>query len=247
MNDQQLMRYSRHIMLGQMDYEGQQRLLESHVLVLGLGGLGSSGSYYLAASGVGKLTLVDPDVVEDSNLQRQIIHNEDRVGALKVASAKTTLQKLNSDILIDTYQTLEADELSKLIASVDLVLDCTDNSKSRMMHNEFCVKHKTPLVSAAAIGLNGQLMLVDSSLPNAPCYACVYPELDDSQLSCNEAGILSPVVGMMGVMQSLEAIKYLAQIGQTSAGKLITFDALTSQWHSFNAQKRPACSVCSQL
>lgn len=245
MNDDQLNRYSRHILLPQMDYDGQEKILNAHVLILGLGGLGSGASLYLASSGVGKLTLCDFDYVEPSNLQRQVVHSEKTVGLSKAHSAKQTLLNLNSELTIEAYDNrLSGEELRSLISTSDVVLDCTDNSTSRCLHNRICVELKTPLVSAAAIRFEGQLMVINPKLENKPCYQCVYPEANDQEETCTSAGILAPVVGMMGIHQALEAIKLISGVGEDIAGKLISFDGLSSKWNQFNVPKRASCPVC---
>lgn len=246
MQDQELERYSRHILLSQLDYDGQQTLLNSRVMVIGVGGLGSAAAQYLAGSGIGHLTLVDDDVVDVSNLHRQVVHTETTVGMNKALSAKRQLTQLNSSIEIKTLTTkLNEAELLTHLASVDLVLDCTDNSASRMLHNRVCVETKTPLVSAAAIRMEGQLMVVDANQQDCPCYQCVYPDLSDQQDTCSQSGILGPVVGIMGVMQALEGIKLLTSLGASSCGKLISFDALDLSMRSFTVHKNPKCSVCA--
>lgn len=248
MNDQQLDRYSRHILLPQFDYQGQSRLLTSSVLVLGLGGLGSSAALYLAASGVKYLHLLDPDVVELSNLQRQVIHRESSIGMSKVASAARTIEALNSDVQVEVYpQTLSDDDLLSLISKMDVVLDCTDHSRARMRHNHLCLQAKVPLVSAAAIRFEGQLMVIDAKhAPDMACYQCVYPDNNNQEMSCSESGVLAPVVGMMGVFQALEAIKIIAGVGQSLVGTLSTFDGLAGTWQRFKVRKRADCPVCGQ-
>ncbi len=246
MNDGQLDRYSRHLLLPQFDYQGQSRLLESKVLVLGLGGLGSSAAMYLASSGIGELHLLDPDTLELSNLQRQIIHRQDHIGMNKALSAQKSLGELNSDITIVAHeQILNEEDLTQLISSMSVVLDCTDNSESRRLHNRLCVETKVPLVSAAAIRFEGQLMVIDPSQENSPCYQCVYPEVDNAQMTCSESGIMAPVVGMMGVFQSLEAIKLISGVGKSSCGALHSFDGLSAQWRRFNVPKNEQCPVCN--
>jgi molybdopterin/thiamine biosynthesis adenylyltransferase len=245
MNDDQLNRYSRHLLLPQVDYDGQEKLLNAHVLILGLGGLGSSASLYLASSGIGTLTLCDFDTVESSNLQRQVVHSELSIGQSKVLSAKHTLLNLNSQLLVNTFdQALSETQLSQLIDQVDVVLDCTDNSGSRCLHNRLCVENKTPLISAAAIRFEGQLMVIDPTQADKPCYQCVYPETNNQEETCTSAGILAPVVGMMGVHQALEAIKLISNVGEDMTGKLISFDGLSSRWNQFNVPKRASCPVC---
>lgn len=247
MNDQQLERYSRHILLPQLDYDGQQALLNSHVLILGLGGLGASASQYLAGSGIGRLTLLDPDTVELSNLHRQVVHSENTLGVNKAHSARQQLQSLNTSIDIEAIDhLLDEKALQDLISSVDVVVDCTDNSQSRMMHNKICILTKTPLVSAAAIRFEGQLMVVDPLEESSPCYQCVYPDLSAQQDTCSSSGILSPVVGLMGVMQALETVKIITKIGTPSIGKLVSFDGLDLSMRAFSVSKNENCPICSQ-
>ena len=246
MNDGQLERYSRHLLLPQFDYQGQSRLLASRVLVLGLGGLGSSAAMYLASSGIGELHLLDPDTLELSNLQRQIVHRQDALGMNKARSAQQTLAALNDDIRIVAHdRCLPEAELSALIKGMSVVLDCTDNSHSRRLHNRLCVQNKVPLISAAAIRFEGQLMVVDPGDDNSPCYQCVYPQVDGSPASCSESGIMAPVVGMMGVFQSLEAIKLISGVGEKGSGALHSFDGLTARWRRFNVTKNAHCPVCN--
>ena len=246
MNDEQLDRYSRHILLPQFDYEGQSSLLESKVLVLGVGGLGSSAAMYLASSGIGQLHLLDPDTLESSNLQRQILHRENHIGMNKALSGQKSLQDLNSSIEVHAHsEYLSEDALSALIAQMDAVLDCTDNSHSRRLHNRLCVAAKVPLVSAAAIRFEGQLMVINSQIENSPCYECVYPESNNQEMSCSESGIMAPVVGMMGVFQALETIKVISHTGQSLVGTLSSFDGLSGQWRRFNVAKNPQCPICS--
>lgn len=247
MNDQALERYSRHVLLSQLDYDGQQSLMDAKVLILGLGGLGSSAAQYLAGAGIGSLTLLDPDVVELSNLHRQVVHQEATLNMNKARSAKQQLESLNSSIRIEAIDSLLSDEkLSAHMAAVDVVLDCTDNSRSRMLHNRLCVQTATPLVSAAAIRLEGQLMVVDPREANSPCYQCVYPDLSAQQDTCSTSGILGPVVGLMGVMQALEAIKLIAKIGEPTRGKLINFDGLDLSMRTFKVSKNQNCPVCAE-
>lgn len=247
MNDQALERYSRHILLSQLDYDGQQSLMDAKVLILGLGGLGSSAAQYLAGAGIGSLTLLDPDVVELSNLHRQVVHQEATLNMNKARSAKQQLQRLNSSIRIEAIEGLLSDEkLSAQIKSVDVVLDCTDNSSSRILHNRLCRQAATPLVSAAAIRFEGQLMVVDPHEANSPCYQCVYPDLSAQQDTCSTSGILGPVVGLMGMLQALEAIKLISKLGAPTSGKLISFDGLDLSMRAFNVSKNENCPVCAE-
>jgi len=245
MNDQQLLRYSRHFLLPQLDIDGQQALLDAHVMIIGLGGLGCPVLQYLAASGVGRLSLVDDDRVELSNLQRQTAHGSADIGLLKAESAAAEVQRLNPDVQVVTHAVrADADWLAMHLAGVDLVVDCTDNSRVRYELNRACIAHSVPWVSGAAVGLNGQITVFDPRQADAPCYRCLYPSLDDQQLSCAESGVLSPLVGVIGAMQALEAVKVLAGIGESLSGRLLTFDALQGEWRRWGISRNPSCSDC---
>ena len=244
LNIQQAMRYSRQLMLPAMDFRGQEALLASKVLLVGMGGLGCAAAPYLVASGVGQITLVDDDSIDSSNLQRQILYREADIGLSKAQQAAASLRQLNADITIDAQcRRLSADDLAQLVPQYSLVLDCTDNLESRNAINAACVKAKVPLVSGAAIRFEGQLASF-SMQGDSACYHCLSQLFGEQQLSCMEAGILSPVVGVVGVMQALEAVKILAGVGTPLYGKLQLFDGLTSQWRQFTLAKDPACSVC---
>lgn len=246
MNDEALERYSRHILLPQMDYDGQQAITESKVLILGLGGLGASAAQYLAGAGVGKLTLLDPDHVALSNLHRQVIHNEARINMNKAESAKAQLEQLNSSIEICAIdRLLDEVALSQLIEEHDVVVDCTDNSASRMLHNRLCVNTRTPLVSAAAIRFEGQMMVVDSQQSDSPCYECVYPDMSEQQDTCSQSGILGPVVGTMGMFQALETLKIVSNIRPPKVGQLWMFDGLELTLRTFKVAKNKSCPICS--
>jgi len=247
MNDEQLLRYSRQIMLPAFDVEGQQRLLDATVLIVGLGGLGSPVSMYLAAAGVGHLILVDDDSVDVSNLQRQIVHTEQSVGVSKVESAARTLAALNHETRITSInQRVDDDALAALLQQgVDLVVDACDNFSTRFMINRVCVKAGVPVVSGAAIRLEGQVAVFDSRRDNSPCYQCLYRGGDDEQMSCARNGVLAPLVGVIGSMQAIEAIKVLSGMGQDLAGRLLLFDALGSQWRELRLPRDPQCPVCS--
>ena len=246
LSDEQLLRYSRQIMLPDVDINGQETWLNSSVLIIGLGGLGSPVSMYLAAAGIGELVLVDDDEVELSNLQRQIVHKTKRIGTPKVDSARNTIHALNADVKVRTiYQRLSDDELSSLIATVDLVVDCTDNFATRFAINRACFQHKKPLVSGAAIRMEGQVAVYDPLQPESPCYQCLYKEGDEESLTCSESGVLSPVVGIVGSIQALEALKVLASVGETLTGKLMLLDAKTMEWRTLKLRKDTACPVCA--
>lgn len=245
LNDAELSRYSRQILLPQIDYAGQLTLAQSHAVIFGLGGLGSPVALYLAAAGVGHLTLVDFDVVDDSNLQRQIVHREANIGQAKVDSAKANLSQLNHHITIDTIaQTLTEAQVLALVKQADVVLDCTDNFAARFALNRTCFAVKVPLVSGAAIRWEGQLSTYDFRQENGPCYQCLYSEASNGELSCSQSGVLSPVVGMVGSMQAIEAVKALLNL-PTLHGKLMIIDAYTLHIRTLNLKPDPACGVCS--
>ena len=246
LSDEQLLRYSRQIMLPDVEINGQETWLNSSVLVLGLGGLGSPVAMYLAAAGIGELVLVDDDEVELSNLQRQIAHHRKRIGQPKVDSARNTVAALNPDVKVRTlFSRLSEEELTSLVATVDLVVDCTDNFSTRFAINRACFKHKKPLVSGAAIRMEGQIAVYDPVNPESPCYQCLYKEGEDEDLTCSESGVLSPVVGIIGSIQALEALKVLASVGKTLAGRLMLLDAKTMEWRTLKLRKDPKCPVCS--
>ncbi|HET8808313.1 MAG TPA: molybdopterin-synthase adenylyltransferase MoeB [Methylophaga sp.] len=247
MNDQQLLRYSRHILLPHLEYEGQQKLLDSRVMIVGLGGLGSPVALYLAASGIGKLLLVDDDEVELTNLQRQIVHRQASVGQLKTDSAASTLSDLNDDIELECLAMRpDAETLDKLLADIDVVVDCTDNFDSRFLLNRLCKANKIPLVSAAAIRWEGQVSVFDPRQPDAPCYRCLYDDNGvNTPQSCAENGVLSPLLGLMGSIQAIETIKLLTGTGQSLAGRVVMVDALSLQIREMRLPQDPACPVCA--
>lgn len=245
MNDEQLLRYSRQIMLPDVDIEGQEKLLAANVLVIGLGGLGSPVAMYLAAAGVGRMTLVDFDVVDLSNLQRQIVHGTHRVGQNKAFSAAQTLGELNPDVRITCVdKMLDMELLPELVKSHALVVDCTDNFTTRFAINAACVQARVPLVSGAAIRLEGQVAVFDARDTTSPCYRCLYQESDDD-LTCTANGVLSPLVGVIGSLQALEAIKVIVGFGQTLAGRVLLFDGRYSQWRELKLARDLNCPVCA--
>ncbi len=245
MEDNQLLRFSRQIMLPSIGIEGQEKLLGSRVLIVGLGGLGSPVAMYLAAAGVGELVLVDFDKVDLTNLQRQIVHTTDRIGIKKVESAKQALQALNPECRITTIdRLLETDEIAEQVAGVDLVIDGTDNFSTRFAINNACVASRTPLVSGAAIRMEGQVS-VFTGQPGDPCYHCLYGSGSEVNETCSENGVLAPVVGIIGSIQATEAIKVLTGIGTTLNGKLMLLDALHMQWRTLKLKADPDCPVCS--
>lgn len=247
MNDDQLLRYSRHIMLEGFDYAGQQALLDAKVLVVGVGGLGCPIALYLAASGVGELHLADGDTVEMSNLQRQIAHNMASVGRAKVDSGADAIAAINPDIHVVTLtDKLSGEALRSAVAAVDVVVDASDNFSTRFALNRACVEFRKPLVSGAAIRAEGQVIVFDSRRPDSPCYRCLYDDaVSDSNLSCSESGVLAPLVGVIGTMQALETLKLISGFGESRVGQLLVFDGWSSQWRQLKVNRDPACPVCS--
>lgn len=249
MNDQQLLRYSRHILLDALGVEGQERILGAHALVIGAGGLGSPAALYLASAGIGRLTLVDGDTVDFTNLQRQILHTADRVGQAKVASGKTALEAINGEIAIEAvHARLDGDALAERVAAADVVLDCTDNFATRHAINRACVRHRKPLVSGAAIRFDGQITVFDLRQPSAPCYHCLFPQGEDvEETRCAVMGVFAPLTGIVGAMQAAEALKLAAGIGETLTGRLLLIDALSMQWRTVKFRKDAACAVCGAV
>lgn len=246
MNDDQLLRYSRQIMLPGLDVAGQEKLLATNVLMIGAGGLGCPAAMYLASSGIGKITIADDDVVDLSNLQRQIAHHTSSLGLSKVASLKETLLQLNPEVAVTALvERLQGDILSMEISKADVVVDCSDNLKTRLEINKYCKQHKTPLVSGAAIRMEAQLSVFDFRVPDSPCYQCLYDEDSELSLSCSEAGVIAPLVGIIGSMQALEVIKLICGIGDTVCGRLLILDAAIMQWREMALQKNAQCSICS--
>lgn len=245
MKDEQLLRYSRHIMLPQVDVAGQQKLLDSTVLIMGMGGLGSPVAMYLAAAGVGHLVIADYDHVEISNLQRQIIHRQNSVGQSKVESAKQTLESLNSDIKVTTIsEKLNKTSLAQWLKNVDCVVDGTDNFAARFAINEVCVKTRAPLVSGAAIRFEGQVS-VFTNTENSPCYQCLYPDTgEELEQTCSENGVLAPVVGIIGSIQATETLKVLMNIGETLQSRLLLLDAYKMEWRTIKLKRDPECLIC---
>lgn len=245
MNDDQLLRYSRQILLPNFDEDKQQKLLDAHIVIMGLGGLGSPVALYLAAAGAGKLTLVDFDNVDLSNLQRQIIHNTHTVDQSKVESAESAIKQLNPHIeTVCINQKLQQQNLEELLASADLLVDATDNFDSRFMINRACYNTKTPLVSGAAIRMEGQVSVFDFQNPESPCYRCLYDEDGEEDTSCSENGVMAPMVGIIGSIQAMEAIKLITGYGETLTGKLLITDAMYQDWRSMKFKKAPNCPVC---
>ncbi|WP_152225976.1 molybdopterin-synthase adenylyltransferase MoeB [Pseudomonas sp. SCB32] len=245
LSDNELLRYSRQILLPQIDVDGQLRLKESRVLIVGLGGLGAPVALYLAAAGVGELHLADFDTVDLTNLQRQIIHDTGSVGMSKVDSAMARLQAINPNVkLVAHRQALDADSLDAAVAAVDLVLDCCDNFGTREAVNAACVVAKKPLVSGAAIRLEGQLSVFDPRRDDSPCYHCLYGHGSEAELTCSEAGVVGPLVGLVGSLQALEALKLLAEFGEPLVGRLLLIDALGTRFRELRVKRDPQCAVC---
>lgn len=245
MDNTQADRYSRHLTLPIIGEQGQQTLLNSHVLIIGLGGLGSPAAMYLAAAGIGKLTFADFDTVELSNLQRQVAHTTDRVGQLKTHSARIASHAINPDIDINVVDyALEQEELDELIPQCSAVLDCSDNFPTRFAVNASCVKHKVPLITGAAIRFDGQVMVVRPDKENSPCYRCLYTEGSEAAETCAQTGILGPVVGLIGCIQALEAIKVLCDIGDDLSGRLLLFDGLGLEFNEISLKQSADCPVC---
>lgn len=247
MNDAQLLRYSRQIMLPEVDIDGQERLLAARVLILGLGGLGSPVAVYLAAAGVGQLVLADFDRVDLSNLQRQIVHRHADIGRAKVESARDSLLAINPEIeVIALNGVLEGEALEQQVKLADAVVDCTDNFAIRYALNAACVRQKTPLISGAAIRLEGQVAVYDLRDPDSPCYRCLYPQGDDTQLTCSESGVLAPLVGMIGSTQALETLKVLAGFGKPLVGRVLLLDAKNMEWRALTLRRDPHCPECGK-
>ena len=245
LTDQELLRYSRQVLLSQVDIQGQLRLKGSRVLIVGLGGLGSPVALYLAAAGVGELHLADFDTVDLTNLQRQVMHDTAAVGLSKVDSAMARLQAINPQVaLVAHRQALDEDSLAQAVGAVDLVLDCCDNFATREAVNAACVAAGKPLVSGAAIRLEGQLSVFDPRNPLSPCYHCLYGHGSEAELTCSEAGVLGPLVGLVGSLQALEALKLLAGFGEPLVGRLLLVDALGTRFRELRVKRDPACSVC---
>lgn len=246
-SDEQLLRYSRQIFLPDIDVEGQNRLLNSTVAIFGMGGLGSPVGMYLAGSGVGELVLVDPDRVELSNLQRQIVHLNDALGELKVRSGERTLSALNPDVRIRAYdRALAGEELDEVVESVDVVVDGTDNFEARFAINAACVRTGRPLVSAAVVRMEGQVSVFRPDRPDAPCYACLYQNAAELPQNCSENGVLGSVAGMLGCIQATEVIKVLLDFGDTLDGRLLLIDARAMEWQIVRLRKDPECPVCGK-
>jgi molybdopterin-synthase adenylyltransferase len=246
MNDQQLLRYSRHILLDPIGIEGQERLLAAHALVIGAGGLGSPAAFYLASAGVGRITLVDNDSVDLTNLQRQILHTTERVGQPKAESGRRTLAGINPEVEVTALtERAQGERLQALVSAADVVLDCSDNFATRHAVNAACVAAGVPLVSGAAIRFDGQVAVFDSTRAGAPCYACLFPpDQEFEEVQCATMGVFAPLVGIIGTTQAAEALKLLCKLGEPLAGRLLLLDALAMDWTSIRIARNPACPVC---
>lgn len=247
MTDDQLLRYSRHILLDEMGIEGQEKVLNAHALIIGAGGLGSPAALYLASAGVARITLVDDDVVDLTNLQRQIAHTTARVGLPKVASAATAMQAINPEVHVSALQ-MRADDaaLDRLVQDASVVLDCSDNYATRHAINAACVRHRRPLVAGAAIRFDAQITVVDPRDDACPCYACVFPpDADFEEVRCSTMGVFAPLVGVVGAMQAAEALKVVAGIGASLAGRLLMLDGRTMEWSTMHVARAAQCPVCA--
>ncbi len=247
MNDQQLLRYSRHILLTEVGIEGQQRLRAASALIVGAGGLGCPAALYLAASGIGKLTLADADKVDLTNLQRQILYRTDSIGTPKVEAARAALSALNPDVeIVPLSRRLDGKSLDPLVRAADVVLDCSDNFATRHALNRACVSFRKPLVSGAAIRFDAQLAVFDLRRAEAPCYACLYPEDGEvEEVQCSTMGVFAPLTGVVGALQAMEAAKLLIGAGETLDGRLLLLDARLSEWRTVRVKRDPACAICS--
>ena len=244
MDEKQLDRYARQIRLPQIGEQGQQKILDSSALIVGMGGLGSPAALYLAAAGIGKLVINDFDIVEASNLQRQIIHTDRSIGENKVDSAKQGIEAINPECEVETiYYQIDGDELKSTIDGVDIVLDCTDNFPTRFEVNRYCVETETPLVSGAAIRLEGQIMNYQPGI-QGPCYQCLYTKIYENAETCEMEGVLGPVVGVIGTMQALQTLLILTGQGEPLIGKLLLLDAASMEWQGVTLPRNPACPVC---
>lgn len=245
MNDQQLLRYSRQIMLPQVDISGQEKLLQAKILIIGAGGLGCPAAIYLAAAGIGQITIYDDDKVDLSNIQRQIAHYTDDVGTEKVISTLETLKKINLDVNVKAKsQRLAGKLLEDEVAQADVVLDCSDNFSTRFDINRACVKHNTPLVSAAAIRFEGQVSIFTPGKNNSPCYNCLYADNGEEMQNCATNGVIAPITGIIGSIQALEALKIVLEIGETLTGRLLLLDGLTMEWQTMKLKKNQNCPTC---
>ena len=248
MRDEQLLRYSRHILLNEIGIEGQAQILASHALIIGAGGLGSPVALYLGSAGVGHITVVDHDAVDMTNLQRQIAHTMQRVGQPKVLSAQAAIAAINPEVLVTpVVARADAALLDTLVAQADVVLDCCDNFATRHAINAACVRHGVPLVSGAAIRFDGQISLYDTSDARSPCYACLFPPQSEvEETRCATMGVFAPVVGIIGAMQAGEALKWLSGVGRSLVGRLLMLDGRSLEWQEMAIPRNPRCAVCGE-
>jgi len=246
LSDEELMRYSRQLLMPEFDVAGQLRLKQAHVLVLGAGGLGCPVAMYLGGAGVGRLTLVDDDVVELANLQRQVAFVQEDLERPKVEALAERVRQLNPAVTVSAHQArLQAEDFARVVAGADVVVDCSDNFRTRFALNRACVEAGIPLVSGAAIRAEGQVSVFDSRQAHSPCYHCLYPEQGNEELSCSEAGVIGPLVGMIGTVQAMETIKVITGIGRPLVGRLLLLDAWRMQWQEMKLARDPGCPVCS--
>ena len=247
MNDEQLLRYSRHILLDPIGIDGQIRIRESRLLIVGAGGLGSPAALYLASAGVGKIILADGDTVDLTNLQRQILHGQSSLGLAKALSGQTALARINPEVtVVPVTERLAGQQLEALVADVDAVLDCCDNFATRHAVNRACVAHRVPLISGAAIRFSGQVAVFDARRADSPCYHCLFPEGEDAEeMRCAVTGVFAPLTGIIGATQAAEALKLISGAGQSLAGRLLLLDALNMEWRSVRYGKDPHCAVCA--
>jgi molybdopterin/thiamine biosynthesis adenylyltransferase len=249
MTDEQLLRYSRHILLEEIGVEGQDRILAGHALVIGAGGLGSPVALYLGTAGVGRITIVDHDSVDLTNLQRQIAHNMARVGQPKAQSAREGIEAINPEVLVKAVVAkADAQLLDELVPQADVVIDCCDNFATRHAINAACVRHAKPLVSGAAIRMDGQVSVYDTRDAQSPCYACVFPPSEDfEETRCATMGVFAPLVGIIGAIEAAEALKILARTGETLAGRLQMLDGRAMEWNEVRVPRNPSCEVCARI
>jgi molybdopterin/thiamine biosynthesis adenylyltransferase len=247
MRDDQLLRYSRHILLNEWGVEGQERVSQSHALIVGAGGLGCPAALYLASAGVGHISLIDHDHVDVTNLQRQIAHSQARVGQAKVASLQAAIEGINPDVRVSCYsQKADVALLASCLPTVNVVLDCTDNFETRQLINQACVQHAKPLVSGSALRFDAQVAVYDIRQADAPCYACVFPPTQSfEETRCATMGVLAPLVGVIGSLQATEALKLLSGIGSSLQGKLMLFNAQHMEWQTLSTARNLQCTVCS--
>ena len=246
MNDDQLLRYSRHILLDEIGIEGQQKLLASHALIIGAGGLGCPAALYLGSAGVGRITIVDDDRVDATNLQRQIAHTTARIGRLKVDSVREAVAAINPDIqVVSVAERADDERLNVLVQQADVVLDCSDNFATRHAINRACVKHRKPLVSGAAMRFDGQIAVYDARRADSPCYGCVFPETEQApEANCATMGVFAPLVGVIGTIQAAEALKLLCAVGEPLTDRLLMLDGKFMQWSEMALSRNELCIVC---